>query len=598
MVNMSVRRFLLFLYFLGYGISVFAQPAVQADSLLLALEKLPERERVVQANAQFYKLFSADFAKATALGEKVLAICRKARWKDQEALTLKNLGVVNYLQGNYEQALEYSQTALSVYEQLGDAAGQGAVYNELANFSKKRKEFDRVFEYLDRAYKLCKAAGDSLCLSTSMDNRGLALLEQGQFAAADSLFRQVLLLREALRDSVGLTYVYNNLAEVAIGQGNVEASLNYLGNSTEIRRRLGDRQGVAININNMGEVLLMTGSPENAIPFFEQSLKESRALNFNDLARHTMEMLAKAHKSTGNHELAFDWLSQSYALKDSLFDVKRSAQIAEMQEKYDSEKREKELVREQARVRQRTILLVFSGGSLGLLSVIFALAMRQSRQRREQLLLESELREKLLLQESENELQQERLRISRDLHDHLGAELTLIRSALSRRAFLSEKPEEKTELNAIGDNARRAMEELRETVWAIGGEANTVENIALHLRDFASRFETAEIEVQWHPEAGALKLNSTQTLHLYRIAREAVNNALKYAPGSKVLVEFYAAAGVLMLEISDNGPGFGPPPHRQGYGLRNMRQRAEEIGGKCAIKSTEKGVSVSIALPV
>ncbi len=152
---MSVRRFLLYLYFLGYGIPVFAQPAVQADSLFLALEKLPERDRVEQANAQFYKLFSADFAKAAALGEKVLAICRKAGWKDQEALTLKNLGVVNYLQGNYEQALEYCQTALTIYEQLGDAAGQGAVYNELANFSKKRKEFDRVFEYLDRVLTNC-----------------------------------------------------------------------------------------------------------------------------------------------------------------------------------------------------------------------------------------------------------------------------------------------------------------------------------------------------------------------------------------------------------------------------------------------------------
>ncbi len=407
-----------------------------------------------------------------------------------------------------------------------------------------------------------------------------------------------MLLREALRDSVGLTYVFNNLAEVAIGLRKWEASLYYLGNSTEIRRRLGDRQGVAININNMGEVLMMTGAPENAIPFFEQSLKESRALNFNDLARHTMEMLAKAHKSTGNHELAFDWLSQSYALKDSLFDVKRSAQIAEMQEKYESEKREKELVREQARVRQRTILLAFSGGSLGLLSIIFGLAMRQSKARQKQLLLEAELREKLLLQESENELQQERLRISRDLHDHLGAELTLIRSALSRRAFLSEKPEEKMELNAIGDNARRAMEELRETVWAIGGEENTVENIALHLRDFASRFETAKIEVQWSAKAGKLKLNSTQTLHLYRIAREAVNNALKYAPGSEVRVDFSTIADGLLLKISDNGPGFGSPPQRQGYGLRNMKQRAEEIGGACAIKSTEKGVTVSIALPV
>lgn len=577
---------------------MFAQPVVQSDSLFLALEKLPDRERAVQANAQFYTLYSADFERANTLGTAVLNICRKAGWKDQEALILKNLGVVNFLRGNYEKALGYFQLALAVFEQTGDAAGQGAVCNELAIFFKKRKEIKRALEYLDRSERLCRTAGDSLCLSTSMDNRGLLLLEKGELNAADSLFRKVLALRQVLRDSVGLSYVYNNLAEVALKQGRIEEALNNLGNSTEIRRRLGDRQGVAININNVGEALMTTGAPDQAIRFFEQSLKESRAIHFDDLSRHTMDMLAAAHRELGDYKTAFDWLQRSYALKDSLFDSKRSAQIAEMQEKYESEKREKELTRQQARVRQRTILLAFSGAGLGLLGIVFAMAMRQSKARQTQLQRESELREKLLLQESENELQQERLRISRDLHDHLGAELTLIRSALARRAYLSEKPDEKADLNAISDNARQAMEELRETVWAIGGEENTVENIALHLRDFASRFEAAKIRVEWHPEVRKLKLNSTQTLHLYRIAREAMNNALKYAPGSGVQIEFSATANGLLLQISDNGPGFGLPPHRQGYGLRNMKQRAQEIGGQCVIESTAQGVTVSVALPV
>lgn len=595
---MAACRFLLYLCCCLISMPAFSQTPAQADSLFLALEKLPERERVKQANEQFYKLFSADFTKASAFGESVLAISRKAGWKDEEALMLKNLGILNFLQGNYETALEYYQNALTHYEQLGDVAGQGAVCNELAVFFKKRKESARVLEYLDRSARLCTQAKDTICLATSLDNRGVLFLQEGKFLVADSLFRQVVELRTAIRDSVGLTYVFNNLAELAINQNKVEESVDYLGRSTEIRRQLGDRQGVAINVNNMGEVLLMTGSPENAIPFFEQSLAESRALKFNDLARHTMQMLSNAHKDLGQYEQALDWLTQSYALKDSLFDLKRSEQIAEMQEKYDSEKREKELLREQTRVRQRTTLLAFSGVGLGLLSIIFLLAMRQSKERQKQLLQEAALREKLLLRESENELQQERLRISRDLHDHLGAELTLIRSALSRRAYLSEKAEEKAELNAIGDNARQAMEELRETVWAISGEETTVQNIALRLQDFSGRFETANIEVTCSEEASAVKLNSAKTLHLYRIAQEAVNNAVKHAAGSDIRIAFRQNEGWLELEASDTGAGFDNAQSRTGHGLRNMQARAEEMGGHCEISSTDCGVRVLLKLPI
>ncbi len=596
MVSMSVRCFLVGWWVLMSCGCAIAQATTPADSLFKALSQLPDRERVTQTNKQFYQLYSADFERAIALGESVLATSKKSGWQDQEAAMLKNLGIVHYLRGNHETALDYYQRSLSLFEKINDPAGQGTVCNELAIFFKKRKETDRALAYLDRSAKLCGAASDSLCLSTSMDNRGLLLLENNQLAAADSLFRKVAFLRRRLRDSVGLSYVYNNLAEVALKLGRIEASLDYLGASTEIRRQLGDRQGVAININNAGEALMMTGAPERAIPFFRQSLKESRAIHFNDLSRHTLEMLANACREIGDFEAAYDWLQQSYALKDSLFDAKRSAQIADMQEKYETEQKGKALLNEQLRVRQRTLWLVVAIAAMVLLTIVSTLAIRQYRQQRQQLVLESALRENLLQQQKESALQTERLRISRDLHDHLGAELTLIRSAIARRAYLSQQPEEKAELNALGDNARRAMEELRETVWAIGGEAHTVEDIALRLQDFSARLGEGNIEVTWPEEAGAVQLNSTQTLHLYRIAQEAVNNALKHAPQSAIGIVFGMENQRLVMEISDSGPGFDTTSRKQGYGLRNMQERAQEVGAACSISSTDEGVKVRVVL--
>ncbi len=575
-------------------LALSSQLTGQADSLFQLLPTLPDAEQVDQTNEYFYQLYTTDFAKATKQAERALAIAETQNWVDRQALTLKNLGVVNYLQGNYEAALEYYQLSADTYAAIGDYAGQGAVYNEMGVFFKKRKELARALEYLDRAFQLCEKADDAYCVAVALDNRGTIFLDKENYTHADSIFREVVSLRQTIKDSVGLSYVYNNLSASAVEQGKVENAMYYLLLSTDIRRSLNDRQGVAININNIGEVLLSADRPREAIPFFEESLEESRALKFTDLERHTMQMLADANKGIGNYEAALDWQSKSHKLRDSLFTETSSRQIAEMQEKYETAEKEQILVRQKSQLRNRNLTLYGAVGVLVLLSIIAFQLWQQYRQVKR----EKQLQEKLLRQESENELQQERLRISRDLHDNLGAELTLISSALAQKAYRAKAIEEQQSLNSIGENARRAMDELRGTIWAIRGEGDTAESLALRLRDFANRFEHSEINIEVFPEVGELPLMPTRTLNLYRIAQEAIHNAVKYAPNSKIAVAFRQMGEQLQLTIEDQGPGFNPTTTARGYGLHNMQERAAEMKGTCNIQSTGKGTQVLVQVPI
>ncbi len=570
----------------------------QADSLFSLLPTLPDDEQVDQTNEHFYQLFTADFTRASQQGERALAITEVQNWPERKALILKNLGVVNFLQGNYEASLDFYQRAIDTYESIGDVAGQGAVCNELGLFFKKRKDMNRALAYLDQAFQLCSQAEDKNCVAVSLDNRGLIYLDQDQLSLADSLFQQVVSIRQSLPDSVGLSYVYNNLGELAVKRGRIENARQYLQLSTDIRQRINDRQGVAININNIGEVFLFADQPGAAIPYFEESLAESRNLRFTDLERHTLEMLSIANEGIADYQSALDWLKQSYTLKDSLFNEQRSAQIAEMQEKYESEKREKELVEQQLMLRKRTTWLLVAIVGLLLLGLIFIFVSRNHRQRRVQMAREANLRENLLRQETENKLQQERLRISRDLHDNLGAELTLISSALAQKAYRSSDEQEQQTLNDIGKNARRAMDELRGTIWAIRGEGDTVDSLALRLQDFTSRFEQADIHLAVSPEVQNLPLTPTRTLNLYRIAQEAIHNAMKHAPGTPILVAFRQIDGELELEIKDAGRGFAGSTKQKGYGLINMQERAQEMNGTFQVNSDQKGTCVTIRIPL
>jgi signal transduction histidine kinase len=348
---------------------------------------------------------------------------------------------------------------------------------------------------------------------------------------------------------------------------------------------------VAININNMGEVLLRAGQPAKALSYFQEALRKSEAIGFNDLRRHVMQMLSDTYSGMGSDALAKDWLQKSYALKDSMFNVERSRQLAEMATKYETEKKEKELARQEAKLQRRNAYLLLVGLLLAAAIAIFGFILRQQKLKRR----EAELQTELATSAAANRLQEERLRISRDLHDNLGAELTIIGSTLSRKAFQAGSEVEKQELEAIGGNARQAMGLLRETIWAIRHEQFSVKQLAEKIGDFAVRATSLPVEIQ-APESGIL-LSPSQTLNLYRIAQEAITNAVKYAEATAIKVVFENAAGNhVKLTVSDDGKGFDPTDKFSGNGLGNMRARADEMGGRLGLSSSEAGTKLVVEL--
>lgn len=461
----------------------------------------------------------------------------------------------------------------------------------MANYFKKTGQHDKALVNLEKAIQLCTEARDTACITASLDIRGVVFLELGKLDEAEANFTKELALLERTGDQNGLSYTFDNLAAVATERGRFEQAIQLLERSRDIRQRLGDEHGVAININNMGEVLLRAGQPAKALPYFQEALRKSEATGFSDLRRHVMQMLSDTYSVMGSDALAMNWLQKSYALKDSIFNEERSRQLAEMATKYETEKKEKELARQEAILQRRNAYLLLAVVLLATAFAIFGFVLRQQKQKR----WEAELQAELATSEAANRLQEERLRISRDLHDNLGAELTIIGSTLSRKAFQAGSEMEKQELEAISGNTRQAMGLLRETIWAIRHEQFSVKQLAEKIGDFAVRASSLPVEVQ-ASEAGIM-LSPSQTLNLYRIAQEAITNAVKYAGATAIKVVFENAAGNhLKLTVSDDGKGFDTADKFSGNGLANMQSRAAEMGGRLELVSSGAGTKVIVEL--
>ncbi|SFC63414.1 Two component regulator propeller [Flexibacter flexilis DSM 6793] len=215
------------------------------------------------------------------------------------------------------------------------------------------------------------------------------------------------------------------------------------------------------------------------------------------------------------------------------------------------------------------------------------------------------LKKKLAALELQHRLQIERERISRDLHDNVGSQLTYIISSLdlsNRRPDADITPKEKQRLSSLAQSARQTMSNLREAIWILQKDATSIEEFTNKLQRYvqqqistqpqlSARFE---FEIQNCPD-----LSPVQALHLFRIGQEAVNNAVKYAEATLLTIRLEREGNILWFSITDNGKGLPEDTNPEGYGLRNMRQRAQEMNGRCVIRNNENdGTLVQVSVPL
>ncbi|HEX6846815.1 MAG TPA: two-component regulator propeller domain-containing protein [Chitinophagaceae bacterium] len=185
--------------------------------------------------------------------------------------------------------------------------------------------------------------------------------------------------------------------------------------------------------------------------------------------------------------------------------------------------------------------------------------------------------------EEEYRLQLERERIARELHDNVGSQLTYLINKIDDDYV---KLAEKNEAEKLSGVARGAMQELRETIWALDKKEVHWDDLHNKIRQLILLYkrENHQVELDWQADT-APPLNPSAALNIYRIIQEALNNIEKYSHATVVKVTVAHRDNDTYVEIFDNGKGFDPEKTEKGYGLKNIRKRAEELNGHLQIQS-------------
>lgn len=219
---------------------------------------------------------------------------------------------------------------------------------------------------------------------------------------------------------------------------------------------------------------------------------------------------------------------------------------------------------------------------------------------------------RLKLLEQERDREQERARIARDIHDHLGVYITQVTmlSDPTRNATEGEV-EASIKLGRIHKIGRELIQAMDGIVWVINPRHDTFESLAAYLTKFAQDF-LGEIGIRCRLDIPlhlpAWEVGAEIRHNLFLSFKEALNNIVKHAGASEVRISITLLPNGFELALEDNGRGFTPVPSAlatnvpsyhtaERSGLLNMSQRMSAIGGECKVESTPgKGTRVAFVI--
>lgn len=203
-------------------------------------------------------------------------------------------------------------------------------------------------------------------------------------------------------------------------------------------------------------------------------------------------------------------------------------------------------------------------------------------------------RKKLELIKMQQEVEAERQRISRDLHDNMGAYTTALLANVEK---LRIQKGDNDELSKMKNNADNILNSLRETIWVLN-------NKEISVSDFSDAFKTYCVKAlqnfeNIHFEAGEIIddnkiLTAVEAIHFDKILKEAFQNIIKHSNATQIHFTVISNS-TIQFSLTDNGKGYDSNSKSSGYGLDNMRWRAKEAGARLTLESIEgKGSIITI----
>lgn len=525
----------------------------------------------------------------------------------------QNMGLVNDSQKRYNDALSNFMLAEKYHNLSGNPRGSsGALMNQGAIYSKHLKDFDKAIAIYNKVIPIKEQVRDEKGVGIAYNNLAEVYFKMGKYEKALENVTKAIATRKKVNDQLGLTISYGILAKIHYEEKNYDEAEKYALMSTEIARNIGSKKVLSEYLIVLANIQHAKGDTAGAYKNHVQATElKDTLLNSENFARMA-ELEAKyqtekkekliAENSIKLLQAETEAQEQEKLIAQNRADLltaeaeagKREKQIADNRVKLlkteaESGRRGKEIAENKLKIdRQHLTILGITALAIIVTLTVFIFYTRQ-KLKNMRLKKEAELKEALRTIETQNKLQQQRLEISRDLHDNIGSQLTFIISSLDNLKYGFEIPTGlQGRLSGIHTFTKDTITELRDTIWAMNKDEISLLDLRTRISNFIEKAKTASRGIRFEFTTDSsipdtTSFSSLKGINLYRIIQEGVNNALKHSEATSINVDISKSPGGYTIRIKDNGRGFDTTNVNPGNGLASIKKRAAENAGELAV---------------
>ncbi|MFC2111415.1 tetratricopeptide repeat protein [Bacteroidota bacterium] len=603
-------KFYISFFFMCFLTIQFSFASFNLDSLENELKTVKDTNRAKILYKIAHHEYNSQPQKCMKYVVEAAEIYKKFGLKKMEASSYSIAGVIHKNHGEFEKALEFQLKSLVIAEKLDEKKLLASTLNDLGVLYKNLQEFETAIEYYERALKIIEELGYTFPRIMIINNIGTIYVEIEQEDKAMEYYNKALDLSKE-NDMIGAKAIcLNNIGELLVKRNKLEEALRYFLETHEIDKTTGDKFGGVYTLLNLGATYCDLKDYSNSIKHYNLALTDAVELNATMLESKIYAGLAESYEQMNDSKKALYYFKKFKLLNDSVFNQDKSKQIAEMQTKYETEKKEKEnqLLEQENQLQLEEIAKKDAQKKVQIISFIAAILLIIG------IVIRYYYRNKMRQQKVQEEHQQqrfkavieaeekERIRIAKDLHDGLGQLLSTAKiNMTSLEGELADK-EDEVLLNNSMALVDEAVTEVRNISHNMMPSALIDFGLPRAIEALTSRINDAKlIKVNFSYSGLDERLEQSTEIALFRIIQEVLNNMIKHSEAAEISIDLERINKKVLLKIEDNGKGFDVSKIDQskGIGWKNIYSRLSMINGQIDIKSgLDKGTVINIDLVI
>lgn len=550
----------------------------------------------------------ARFDSALLLTREALELANKVGNEERIIIAQQNLSATYAYLQDYESALHYLLPSVAYFEKINNDTRLSLIYDNLGIIYRETKQYEKALAYHQKALAIARKSGSRYDIANVLSNLGNDYSSIKKYDSALSIMQESLLIAKKENYDNIVSNVTGNIGALLIKQGKYDSLNYYCTEGLRLATKLGDSLTMVNNIYGLALSAFFSKEFKKSEEAAESGFAMAKQRNYAEPSQLFAELLSELSLLKGDLKKYDYYKRLSTGFSEIFFNETMQRNVQTLDKKFETEKKEKQLLLQQSSIRQKNTLIYIFTGSIASLLLISILAYRNYTQKRklQEQKIEDLEKEKLLLATKSllKGQEDERSRLAKDLHDGLGGMLSGIKLTLGGMKGNMVLTEENARLfsgalfkldQTIGEMRRVAHSMMPEALLRLGlGQA---------LSDYCNGLteSSAGLLVNYQQFGLQDRLPNDTEIVVYRIVQELLTNVIKHSKATQVLVQLMQQDNLLMLTVEDNGQGFNPEavPNNNGSGLSNIHSRVSYLHGTIDIKAEPgKGSSFHIEIPL